>query len=245
MVDRSNSEQGVSTDAESGNRKRGWSRFSLRNRLLLLTAVALLPAFVIVLANNLTSRALRSAEVDAYALKMTEVVQNEVIRGLSAAATLMIGMGRSEIVTRHDAAACQSYTDSIRRDLVTIVDIAVADVSGQLYCRSGDTSAADLQHEVDALVAGQPGRLVVGGFTQTTSGPALPIGLAQTSADGKVQGYIVLNVDMAELVAQLTAATKDVPSSRTTVTDRNGVVLLSLPQGNAQADSRYRNTSRV
>jgi len=175
--------------------------------------------------------ALRSAEVDTYALKMTEVVQNEVVRGLSAAATLMIGMGRSEIVQQHDATGCQAYTDAIRRDLVTIVDIAVADASGHLYCHSGSASATDLQQGLDALIAGKPGQLVVGDYTQTSNGAALPIGLAQTSADGKVEGYILLEVDMAELVAQVTAATKDVLASRTTVTDRKGTVLMSLPKG--------------
>lgn len=234
MVDRSNAEREASIDQQAQPRKRLWSRFTLRHRLLLLTAVALLPAFLIVLSNNLSSRALRSAEVDAYALKMTEVVQNEVVRGLTAAATMMIAMGRSEIVDQHDAAACQSYTDAIRRDLVTIMDIAVADATGRLYCHSGDSAASEIEAGIKTLVTGRPGQLSVGGYTQTSGGAALPIGLAQTGADGKVEGYILLNVSMAELVRQVTAATKELQGSRTTVTDRSGIVLLSLPASTIQ-----------
>ena len=136
---------------------------------LLVSGVCFIgPAFLIVLSNNLSSRALRSAEVDAYALKMTEVVQNEVVRGLTAAATMMIAMGRSEIVDQHDAAACQSYTAAIRRDLVTIMDIAVADATGRLYCHSGDSAAGEIEAGIKTLVTGRPGQLSVGGYTQTS-----------------------------------------------------------------------------
>lgn len=230
MADRSDAEQERTIDSEPKARGGIWNKLGLRRRLLLLTAIAVLPAFLIVLANHLSSRALRSAEVDAYAVKMTEVVQNEVVRGLTAAATLMIGMGRAAIVEQHDAAACELYTASIQRDLVTITDIAVADQAGQVYCHSGISARAQMQTEVDALRAGQPGRLVVGGYTSTSQGPALPIGLAQTGADGQVQGYILLNVNMSELVRQVTAATEGLQQSRTTVTDRAGIVLLSLPE---------------
>lgn len=234
MADRSNAERTAPDAAASAGRRRILSRFTLRHRLLLLTAVALLPAFVIVVANSLSSRALRSAEVDTYAVKMTEVVQNEVVRGLTAAATMMIAMGRSEIVGHHDAATCQSYTDAIRRDLVTIMDIAVADEAGHVYCHSGSSSDQALDAGLADLKAAKPGQLVVGGYAQSAGGPALPIGLAQTGPDGKVEGYILLEVGMAELVDQVTAATKGLKDTRTTVTDRSGIVLLSLPAGGAQ-----------
>jgi two-component sensor histidine kinase len=233
MVDRANAEPDARIGAEQPRRGGIWNKLGLRRRLLLLTAIALLPAFLIVLANHLSSRALRSAEVDAYAVKMTEVVQNEVVRGLSAAATLMIAMGRSAIVEQHDVAACEVYTGSIQRDLVTILDIAVADATGRVYCHSGVLGATEVQAGVDALAAGAPGRLVVGDYTSTSDGPALPIGVALTGADGGVDGYILLNVGMGELVHQLTAATASLQASRTTVTDRSGTVLLSLPEGHA------------
>ncbi|MGN6487706.1 MAG: sensor histidine kinase [Devosia sp.] len=231
MVDRANAEPDARSGAERQRRGGIWNQLGLRRRLLLLTAIALLPAFLIVLANHLSSRALRSAEVDAYAVKMTEVVQNEVVRGLSAAATLMIAMGRSAIVEQHDAAACEVYTASIQRDLVTILDIAVADATGRVYCHSGVLGDTEVQAGVDALAAGAPGRLVVGDYTSTSEGTALPIGVALTGADGGVDGFILLNVGMGELVHQLTAATASLQASRSTVTDRSGTVLLSLPEG--------------
>jgi two-component sensor histidine kinase len=231
-ADRSNTKSGNRKVADSTRTSRHtWSRFSLRHRLLLLTALALLPAFLIVVANHLSLRSVRSAEVDAYAVKMTDVVLNEVVRGLTAAATMMIAMGRSTIVQGQDVTACEAYTGAIQRDLVTIMDIAVADANGAVYCHSGKSATANLQAEVDALVAADKPSLVIGGYTHTPGGASLPIGMALRKGDGSVEGYIQLNVNMAALIPLVTAATKDVPDSRTTVTDRNGTIMLSLPEG--------------
>jgi two-component sensor histidine kinase len=209
--------------------------FTLRQRLLLLTALAVIPAFIIVAFNHYTSRAARAAEVDTYTLRMTDVVLNEVVRGLTAAATLMIAMGRSAIVEGEDAAACEEYTSSIQRDLVTITDIAVADADGVVYCHSGISERVELQKSVADLAVGEQQSLVVGNYTAAPGGAVLPIGLAQRDADGVVQGYIQLFVNMSELVRLVTGATAGVEDSRAVVTDRNGTVLLSLPDDLAKA----------
>lgn len=219
----------------TGLRGNAAMKFALRKRLLFLTALAVLPAFVIVVFNHVSSRSLRSAEVDTYTLRMTDVVLNEVVRGLTAAATMMIAMGRSAIVEGEDAAACEEYTSSIQRDLVTITDIAVADADGVLFCHTGISERASLQQAVEDLVTSGKPSLVVGSYTQTPAGAVLPIGMAQTDREGAVQGYIQLFVNMSELVRLVTAATSNLQNSRTVVTDQNGTVLLSLPEDIAKA----------
>jgi hypothetical protein len=46
----------------------------LRQRLLLLTSIALLPALVVLVASQVSYRVTRTAEVDNYAAHMTDVV---------------------------------------------------------------------------------------------------------------------------------------------------------------------------
>ena len=209
--------------------------FTLRQRLLLLTALAVLPAFIIVAFNHQSSRAARAAEVDTYTLRMTDVVLDEVVRGLTAAATLMIAMGRSAIVEGEDAVACEEYTSSIQRDLVTITDIAVADAGGTVYCHTGLSERIALQKAVSDLVAADQHNLVVGNYTAAPGGAVLPIGMAQRDANGATQGYIQLFVNMSELVRLVTAATGRLADSKAVVTDRNGTVLFSLPENLAKA----------
>ena len=209
--------------------------FTLRQRLLLLTALAVLPAFLIVAFNHYSARTARAAEVDAYTLRMTDVVLDEVVRGLTAAATLMIAMGRSAIVEGEDTVACEEYTSSIQRDLVTITDIAAADADGVVYCHTGVSDRVALQNAIADLVAADQQNLIVGNYTAAPGGAVLPIGMAQRDAEGVVQGYIQLFVNMSELVRLVTAATGSLEDSRTVVTDRNGTVLLSLPEDLARA----------
>jgi two-component sensor histidine kinase len=210
-------------------------KLNLRQRLLLLTALAVLPAFIIVAFNHYASRAARGAEVDTYTLRMTDIVLNEVVRGLTAAATLMIAMGRSAIIQGEDAEACEEYTSSIQRDLITITDIAVADRGGVLYCHSGTSERSAMQKSITDLAAVDAQSLVVGDYTATPGGAVLPIGIAQRGANGTVQGYIQLFVNMSELVRLVTAATANLEDSRAVVTDRKGTVLLSLPSNLAPA----------
>lgn len=210
------------------------TKFKLRHRLLLLVAVAVLPAFVIVAANQSSARALRSAEVDAYAIDMTDIVRNEVLRGLTAAATLMLAMGRAAVIQDNDAAECDDYVGGLQRDLPTILDIAVADETGAVFCHSGVSTTADLQASIDTLVDSDQSNIVVGNYTTTPGGATLPLGVALRSPQGEVEGYIQLHVSMAELVRLVTAATTTLDTSTTFVADRNGAVLLSLPEGQVQ-----------
>jgi two-component sensor histidine kinase len=213
--------------AQSGIRP---THFKLRHRLLALAAVAILPAFVIVVANHIVARNLRSAELDSYAIEVTETVRNEVVRGMSAAATLMLATGRAAVVLGHDQARCEDYAASLRRDLPTVIDIAIADMSGDIYCHSGVSELPAMEASMRNLVeADQPG-LVVGGYTSTPGGPTLPIGMVLRDASQTVQGAIQLHVNMAELVRLVTEATRSLPQSLSIVTDRDGFVLLSLPE---------------
>lgn len=146
----------------------------------------------------------------------------------------MIGIGRSVAVNGQNAESCEAYTGSIQRDLVTIRDIAVADAEGVLFCHTGTSERSTLQRSLNDLAAGDSPSLVVGNFTASPAGPVLPIGMAQRAAEGGVQGYTQLFVDMSELVRLVTAATSSLPESSSVVTDRNGTVLLTLPADAAQ-----------
>ncbi|HET8729176.1 MAG TPA: hypothetical protein VFO41_16870, partial [Alphaproteobacteria bacterium] len=112
------------------------SRFTLRQRLLLLTAVALLPAFLIIAASQLSSRATRTREIDDEITRITDIVRGEVIRGMTGAATMMVAMGRSALTDPESATDCDRYAASVQQDFPTIVDVAIADASGTLYCHS-------------------------------------------------------------------------------------------------------------
>ncbi|WP_176762798.1 sensor histidine kinase [Pelagibacterium luteolum] len=165
---------------------------------------------------------------------MTDIVRNEVLRGLTAAATLMLAMGRAAIVEDNNATECENYVGGLQRDLPTVLDIAVADKTGTVYCHSGVSTTADLQTSIDILVDSESPEIIVGNYTATPGGATLPLGVALRSQEGEVEGYIQLHVSMAELVRLVTAATASLDTSTTIVSDRNGTVLLSLSEGQVE-----------
>ena len=161
-------------------------RFSLRLRLLLLTTIALLPTFVILVASQLSYRATRSAEIDSYASHMADVVLTEVIRGMTGAATMMVAAGRSSLIDSGGQEQCQAYLAGLMRDFPSIIDMAVAGPDKTVLCMNGSSSATVMQGAIDDLAAASSPGLVIGRYRSTPAGPALPIGMALRSASGEI-----------------------------------------------------------
>src|SRR6218665_3338563 len=93
---------------------------SLNQRLLLLTAVALLPALAILGFNEFSLRKAREAEVHAYALRMSELAALEMERILTGAGALMVAVANAPAV-QAGAAECQGYMQRLQALLPQIL----------------------------------------------------------------------------------------------------------------------------
>ena len=193
--------------------------------MLLLTAVALAPAFVILLASQISYRSTRTAEVHSYASHMADVVMAEVVRGMTGAATMMVAAGRAALLDPADSERCQDYLSGLMHDFPSLIDIAVAGADRTIFCMRGVSDPQVMQEGIQRVATADPG-LVVGTYRPTPSGPTLPIGMALRSADGEIQGYVELSAAVEELQKLVVSAPA---SSSTVVTDAEGTVLLAVP----------------
>lgn len=209
---------------------RRFAALSLRQRLLLLTTIAVLPAFVILWTSQASYRSNRSAEIDDYAAHMTDVVMTEVIRGMTGAATMMVAAGRAMLADAVPAERCAEYFGGLQQEFPSVIDMAVAGPDKSIVCHSGPTDTDTVRREVDLLAAKTTPGIWVGTYQDTAAGPTLPIGLALRSNSGAVTGFVVLNAAVLDLQKLVVGAS--IPASaNTVVADGNGTILLSVPAG--------------
>lgn len=208
------------------------TQLNLRRRLLILAVLGLLPAFAIILIDQFNTRSQSIADAEAYSLRMTEIVLGEVIRGMTGAATLMIGMRHSSELQERDG--CEQYLAGIRQDVPSLVDLAIANTEGAIFCHSGSSALPDVATGVGKLMgAAATGGLQVGTYTATPEGAALPMAMAIPNLSGEGTSYIYLNVILTELERLVGAAMTGTPGAAI-VADLNGTVLMRFPAGDLE-----------
>jgi len=137
----------------------------------------------------------------------------------------------------HDEAACAAYFKSVIADYPIYREAAVIDADGAVHCSTAPISAG---LDVTSLASsGKPtttGTLATGPPAQGRAAPAtsLHVSMPYHEADGSVRGVIDLALD-PERIAQDLAERPWRPRHRVIVLDRDGSVLLTVPQDNAES----------
>ena len=201
---------------------------SLSHRLLLLTAVALLPALAILGFNEFTLRKARVAEVHAYALRSSELASLEIERILTGAAALMIAVANAPVV-QAGSEGCEVYMDRLGALLPQVSLINIVDLDGQSICASSD-APDDIRPALSETLRGTLATqmFAVGEYAALSAGPGLLMGTQRTAPDGSLQGYVIASIGLNYLGNVL----KDRPfaqGSALTIADRNGMILAREP----------------
>jgi two-component sensor histidine kinase len=201
---------------------------TLSQRLLLVTAVALLPALAILGFNEFTLRKTREAEVHAYALRLSELTALEIQRILTGAGALMVAAANAPVV-QAGGAECQGYMDRLGALLPQVMVINITDMDGNSLC-SNSHVPDDLRPAESASVrsALETEFFRVGEYVETSRGPALLVGTRRTAPDGSALGFVLAAVGLDYLGAVL----KDRPNlsgGAMTIADRNGTYLAREP----------------
>jgi hypothetical protein len=176
---------------------------TLSQRLLLLTAVALLPALAILGFNEFTLRKTREAEVHAYALRISELAALEMQRILTGAGALMVAAANAPVV-QTGGAECQGYMDRLGALLPQVMVINITDMEGNSLC-SNSRDADDLRPAESTSVreALKTEFFRVGEYIETSRGPGLLLGTRRTAPDGSELGYVLAAIGLDYLGAVL------------------------------------------
>ena len=206
-------------------------KLSLSLRLFVLTAMALLPAFAILVYNEITLRRSRAAEIHDLALRNGRQAASEVGNIIAGFENLVGAVGAVPAVLSSDRRPCEDYLVSVARGLPALDAIYIVDPTGGRRCGSDSGAGGDgaIHLPLVAEVV-RTGRFAVGTFTSRPGRrPVLPLAAPLPAMDGRTQAVVVMDLRLdwlGERLKERGLAT----GSALTVADRDGVIIFREPQ---------------
>lgn len=203
---------------------------SLRFRLVALVILASVPAFGLIIWNNLEQRADKRDAAKVLAQEVTEATAAQEAQVLQSARELLSQLTAAPQVTGGDIAACEEYLAGVLAIEPRYAGFGVTNLDGDIYCSGTDAhpNVADRAYFQRVIASGE---FAVGDYVIARDGAETPVlSFASPIFDerGQLAGMVATGVNLDwlnEFSARLT-----LPEGATlTVIDGNGVVLARQP----------------
>src|SRR6478736_5708095 len=134
-------------------------RLSLRQRLLLLVLLALMPTLAVIGYNEFKLRNSRTQEVHEQALRSGMLAASELERIFEGIENLLVAIGRMPQIQALDTQSCMAYFESLQPSVRHLTGINVVDREGRLRCRfnmpAEQVSYSDRSYFKTALATGR------------------------------------------------------------------------------------------
>jgi len=204
-------------------------KLSLSQRLFVLTAIALLPALMILGYNEYALRQTREAEVHGYALRIAELASLEMERILTGAAALLLSVGSAPVTLSGNTIACDAYLRGLRTWLSQVSLISITDAEGNFLCSTEDSSAPDRMRGTPTLMGALETEIAaIGEYIETSAGPALQLGAKVTRVGDEPPIFVFAALSLEHL-GNLLRERDFADGSALTIADRNGRILAREP----------------
>ena len=204
---------------------------SLLTRLVLIIAAALLPPLCMQVFNEAALRQARQADVREQALREARGVSAELDRIVAGMRNALVATAEFPAVKAGDPTGCASLLVSVNARLSFLQEMELIGADGRSRCDShGAVSGRDRSGEISVGLARARGAFAVGGYVMDgrTGRPSLSMAYPLNGA-AEEGAVLVADIDLGWLQEQITAHGLPEDSS-VSVADRQGVLLLRLPQ---------------
>lgn len=206
---------------------------TLRTRLLALLIAALVPPIGVLLFNELSQQREREEEIRRDAVRHAQQLAGELTRLVDGVEQMLRAVAASPIARQRDSAQCDEYLRELQLAFYGSASIGVADATGSVTCLSRRISPAQLDirerfyfREAMRTNAFATGEFAVG---KSAGAKAVHFGVPVQDAKGRPVGVAFAPLNLQWLAEQIGA--RDLPPGSTvTVADRNGTVLVRLPE---------------
>jgi PAS domain S-box-containing protein len=203
---------------------------SLRGRLILLVGLGLLPTLGLLLFASLRARQSVSAEVEAEALSLRQLVaigQENLVDGVR----LVLATLAETPEVRAAGPGCDQLLADVMAQAPSYADLLVLDAAGRVVCgahRPGQALAPVGRPWFDQPLA--TGQFTLGEYevSAVTGEPVLCFGYPLLDEQGQVAGVVAAEVPLARL-AEVAAAIEAPEDAAILTLDRRGTVLTRNP----------------
>ncbi len=212
---------------------------SLRFRLSVLVAVAVVPPLALTAYNTYTWRNFLERDTQSDALASAQLVSAELTQLIDGARDVMLTLVKHPAVPDREQ-ECTAYFKSVIADLPIYREAAVIDRDGKFHCSTIPIPPTlDVHDRIYFNEPLQTGRLTVGTLTvgRVTGERSIHVSIPYRSPDGRFDGVAVLILN-PEKIAEEFAARRWLPNHRVSVFDREGSLVLSIPEQEAVAARR-------
>ena len=207
---------------------------TLRARVYLLVAMALAPAFALLIYDHHSSLRNQEWQAEQEALRSTWLISYELEQVFKGVESLLRAAAQTPMVSKLDRVTCSEYLARLERLNPNAGMIVAADNRGTVRCGSGalDTVIADRDYFSAAL---QTDELVVGTYTigRSSGAPVLPLAIRVQTDEGP--GVLVAGLRLDWIRNHFTERFAQLPTdSSLTIVDRNGIMLVRLPNSDRE-----------
>lgn len=204
---------------------------SLSHRLFLVTAIALLPAIIILVVVFVSLRENADWRLRDEASTQAKIATLELNRIVGGVESVLLAVSNTPIVRTGNVRSCDEYLERVVEVTPQLSDAAIADAEGNVVCRSSTNkepiSVADRDYFKAVQSNGTPvtGTYAIGRVSGRATLPiAMPMGSYTVWSGGVIAG----GLDLAWLGARLKE--RDfLEGNALTVADRNGTILAREP----------------
>jgi PAS domain S-box-containing protein len=206
---------------------------SLLGRLLIVVAVAVLPALAFQAYSENQARQVRQQLLEEEAQRLVRLVAAEQQRIIEGAEQMLTVLGAAPAVKDNQIGLCNQFLASLHQAAPRYRALAVIGLDGRPVCASvpyrPDADLSDYPEFANAL---RTGGFVVGGYTlgRLSGQPALPFARPFRRNDGTVDGVILAELSLTWLGQQLPVQMLPDGAS-VTVADGGGRILGRHPDG--------------
>jgi len=204
----------------------------LTKRIVGLVALALMPALAIQGYNEYALRSARGEAVRAEAMRAARSVAADLGQFGRGTRQVLGILAEVPEIRDKDPETCTSYLKTLLGKVPGAFFFGVADADGNIVCNTlgsarGAYSLADRGYFQDAMRTGgfAIGKFVTGRITQK---PTLQFAQALPGIGGRPEGVVLASIDLDYLAAHQARAGLP-PEATLTVADREGTILLHLP----------------
>lgn len=211
--------------------RRAGVRLTLAQRLFVLALIALLPATLMLVYNEIDFRRARLEEIHADALRSAQLAASEVeqiIDGVRAVATTIAA---APVLGAGDTEGCNDFLARVIATVPQVAAVTVTDANGDSRCRSNRLpTSLNLSGIPGFKTAVETKKFAVGRYVTgvVSGGPRLPAILPIVGADGAVQGTVVTAVNLAWLAQRIRERGLGAGDS-VTIADHEGVLIAREP----------------
>ncbi len=209
---------------------------TLRNHLMVLAAVCVLPAALLLAVFQMQLRRERETEVRQQIVRLAQDEADYIAGTIKGAEQLLTALELSPSIRDRNAPFCSALLMRLAHENPIYARIGADDLSGRSYCSSEPGRAAFDSGQAYFHDALAQRRFTVGGYTmpQFSQAPVLPMARPVFDADGSVMGVLVVSLDLNRLNQELAARLP--PATTLSVLDRNHAPLLQVSAGGAPVD---------